>query len=341
MKATARVIIPTALALLLSVTALFFIGRRLRYPHYYEYAGETGLNASLMRRHYGRPHKSSERLLGICLAADRGDWDKVLEMTSPDRSNTLETYFHNLACAMKGCLADSLMHYYQPFSRGLFLTVDEMTSPFVIAQSGEVWYRLGAMTMAEHSAMLALAFSPAKTGPKFLRRLADINFINGDSEAVLKYERILGYRPEWTPDKLQIRSFIARTDTVHLAKDFRSLLKLLIRSNPDNAAARDYLLCLDLLEKDIDAFVKDYGADGPSSRLYEEAALIYLCGSGTTSSDLLSRFHVGEETLREFIDFTHIFESAEGDRRIPLEKYRHTYWYYYKFATLVTNDGKH
>ncbi len=38
--------------------------------------------------------------------------------------------------------------------------------------------------MAEHSAMLSLAFSPAKNGKAFIQRLANINFINGDKQAV-------------------------------------------------------------------------------------------------------------------------------------------------------------
>ena len=45
--------------------------------------------------------------------------------------------------------------------------------------------------MAEHCAMLSMIFSPRNSGSRMIKRLAEINLVNGDDEAALKYLRIL------------------------------------------------------------------------------------------------------------------------------------------------------
>ena len=39
--------------------------------------------------------------------------------------------------------------------------------------------RLGDMTMAEHCAMLSMIFSPRNSGSRMIKRLAEINLVNG------------------------------------------------------------------------------------------------------------------------------------------------------------------
>ncbi len=317
-------------------TVAFVIWNALRYPSFYKYGKETGLSPVTMVRLSGWPDKDKEWRLGLCLAGERGDWDKVLEMTAFDRQTQICTYFHNMACAMKGHLADSLMHYYQPFTQGLFIPVKESTKLFLITQSGEVWYRLGAMTMAEHSAMLSLAFSPAKTGPRFIRRLADINFINSDKQATMKYARLQGKYPEWTEDKIRIRNFVTANDTIHLASDARAVLRNLVKANRNNTMAYEYLLCYDLLAKDIPSFVKDYDPTMPPSVLYEEAALIYLAGENAFTDENIIKFRIREETYRNFREFTNIFESGERLEELK-NRFSNSYWFYFKFAQLNEN----
>lgn len=318
-------------AAVIAIAGLLVASEFLRYPSFYRYGRQMDLNPSAMRKHYGKPDKDKEWLFGLCLAGRDGDWDRVLELTAEDRRTQLCTYFHNLAMAEKGHLADSLMHYYQPFETGLFISVKEGAKPFMVAQSGEVWYRIGGMTMAEHSAMLSLAFSPAKNGKAFIQRLADINFINGDKQATLKYARLLGKYPEWTDDKVRIRGYVTDNDTLHLAADARAVLRLLVKANRNNTMAYEYLLCYDLLTKDIPSFVKNYDPSMPPSVLYEEAALIYLAGENAFSGENIAKFRIREETYRKFVEFTEIFENGGGMEELE-KRFSHTYWFYFKFA---------
>jgi hypothetical protein len=117
------------------------------------------LDEARMADFYGEPREDMNAAFGAVLEAVDGNWDKVRSLTEGSRPSDIFAYYHNLAMAMEGHLADSLMYYYQPFERGLFLPVDEKSGQLRIAASSEVWYRLGEMTMAEHSAMLAQLFS--------------------------------------------------------------------------------------------------------------------------------------------------------------------------------------
>ena len=45
--------------------------------------------------------------------------------------------------------------------------------------------------MAEHAAILGMIFSPHHTGARAVKRLAEINLVNGDEAAAMKYLRLL------------------------------------------------------------------------------------------------------------------------------------------------------
>lgn len=327
-----RIIAISAAAVIVAAVCVSLAIFKPWFRYYYTYGRQISLSPAEMIRHYGRPDKEKDLLLGLCVEADRGNWDKLTEMTAEDRKTELGTYFHNLANAVMGRLPNCLMDYYQPFERGLFLPVNENSTPFIIAQSGEVWYRLGELTMAEHSAMLGLAFSPNKAGDKFLRRLADINFINGDEEAAMKYAKLLGEYPEWTADKIQIKSFLPREDIVHPASGIRPTLQNLLRANSANLMAYQYLLCFDLLVKDLDSFIEDYSGNMPSSRLYEEAALVYLAAHNDITPDNIQKYQISRGTWEDFNAYTDIFNANEGKGGALQDKFGKTYWFYYHYA---------
>lgn len=308
---------------------------RLCRPDSAKYWKSIGLSVPEGIRTFGYPNRSDEWYLSLSVAADNADWKKLEELTAEDRKTEVCTYFHNLAEAKLGKLSDNLLDYYQPFDRGLFLQVNSDSKPHVIAQSGEVWWQLGELTMAEHSTMLGMIFSPKKTGGRFFRRLAEINLAKGDAQAAAKYQKLYG-KPigeDW-----KVKAALApQADVIHRATDIRASLQALLESNPANMMAYEYLLCYDLLTKNLEAFVKDFKPGIKNCRLYEEAALIFMASTGNTGSEWINRFGVGEQTYREFVEFSTIFESNK-DLESLTPKFSKTYWYYFKFATLNENS---
>ena len=293
-----------------------------RYPYFRKYAAQNGVTLREAREAWGHPDAVSEQMMGLAVEASLENWDKVGELASEDRRTLVGTYYYNLANAHRGQLADRLMDYYQPFERGLFLPVGEKSTPFQIGCAGDVWFALGDMSMAERDAMLGMLFSPSHTGSRYLRRLTETNLVTGDSEAASKYLRMLLNSPRdrkwarehlpeaWSPQYAarieQKRALLPRFDLVHGMDQTQLILRILLNSNPSNRMALDYLLCYDLLTKDLDAFVGDFAPSLTASRLYEEAMLIFLAAKGGMDPENFGHYHISPETLDRFNRFVTI-----------------------------------
>lgn len=316
------------------------------YRHMWQQAHH--LDDAQMTDMYGEPRDDMNSIFGAVLEAVDGNWDQVRRLTEGSRTSDVFAYYHNLAMAMEGRLADSLMYYYQPFERGLFLPVGETSGQLRIAASSEVWFRLGEMTMAEHSAMLGQIFSPNHFGVPYLKRLAEINMVNGQDEAARKYLRLLSMEEgcgDWVSDRLPgqeseavkdcvagLRRLVPKSDMVHSPSDYRGILKHLLASNPDNALARQYLLCLDIVIKDLEHFIEDYDPSRDRSRLYDEAVLIFLAQRNSLTSRNITHFGIPDEVLREFTDYNNMVTFNGGAMEPMQKKYGKTYWFYYQYA---------
>lgn len=300
-----------------------------------------------MLKSFGEPSEDREQMMGMILEAADGNWSKVKELAGASRTSDMFAYFFNLSNAMEGHLADSLMYYYQPFERGLFLPVDENAGQFRISASSEVWYRLGEMTMAEHSAILAQIFSSNHFGIPYLKRLAEINLVTGDNATAVKYLNILkneGYgdwavnrmpgnqTKEVSEDLAAIRALRQTNDFVHSPTDYRGILKGLLDSNPSNALARQYLLCFDIIVKDLDHFMEDYIPGVDKSRLYDEAALIYLASHDDLNSQTAEQYHLSLDMVQEFADYSNLYAENHGAMAPMQALYGKTYWFFYQYA---------
>ncbi|MBQ6958871.1 MAG: hypothetical protein IJP77_09970 [Bacteroidales bacterium] len=320
----------------------------LRYPYFRRYAAQNGVSLREARKAWGHPDKDSEWAMGLAVEAALENWDKVSELAARDRTTEIGTYYYNLSNAMKGQLADRLMDYYQPFERGLFLPVGAHSTPFQIGCAGDVWFALGYMPLAERDAMLGMLFSPAHTGSRYLRRLAECNLVTGDLEAASKYLRILhnmrGNR-QWARDRFpghwdpayqlriaEKRNLLPQLDLVHGMDQAQIALRILLGTNHTNKMALDYLLCYDLLTKDLDAFVGDYDPSLTASHLYEEAMLIFLAAKGGMTEDNLNHYHISAATLARFNRFVSIYKRDNGSGRNLTQEFGKSYWYYFYFA---------
>ena len=349
-----RWILGISLATLLAVAGGSQVCFLLRYPYFRKYAAQNGVSLREARKAWGHPDAISEQMMGMAVEASLENWDRVSRLAAVDRRSRIGTYYYNLANAHRGQLADRLMDYYQPFEQGLFLPVGEKSTPFQIGCAGDVWFALGDMSMAERDAMLGMLFSPSHTGSRYLRRLAETNLVSGDFEAASKYLRMLlnsprdrkwarAHLPEaWSPQYAarveQKRALMPHFDLVHGMDQTQLILRILLNSNPSNRMALDYLLCYDLLVKDLDAFVGDYVPSLTASHLYEEAMLIFLAAKGGMDPENFSHYNISEETLDRFNRFVTIYKRDNGSGENLSAEFGKTYWYYFYYA--VRNENR-
>ncbi len=280
------------------------------------------------------PNLPYERVVGLDTETYREHWDKVLQLSKVDLYTEEASYCYNLALAMKGRLGDDLFDHSQNYHYSLLFPASSDQTVMTNAMAGEAWFQLGDMTVAEQSAITSLQASPKHTGARYLERLARVNLISGEEGAAMKYLTILGktlFYGRWARSMMpglqdetvraqlsDAHARLARKDMVHQLERPRELLLGLLEADPANAAARNYLLCYDLLTYDLDAFMQDFTPDMIGARLYQEAVLLWLTLQGRLTPDEISRYGM---------------DLSVSDRmnRFGMNPaaFKNTYWYYY------------
>jgi hypothetical protein len=280
------------------------------------------------------PQFKYERVLGLDTEACREHWDKVLQLSKVDLYTEEASYCYNLALAMKGRLGDDLFDHSQNHHFSLLFPASSEQTVMTNAMAGEAWFQLGDMTVAEQSAITSLQASPKHTGARYLVRLARVNLISGEDGAAMKYLTILSktlFYGRWARSMMPGRqdeavrvqlsdahARLARKDIVHQLDRPREQLLGLLEADPTNAAARNYLLCYDLLTYDLDAFMQDFTPDMIKGRLYQEAVLLWLTLQGRLTPDEISRYGM-DLSVSDRMNRFGLNPSA----------FKNTYWYYY------------
>ena len=286
---------------------------------------------------WGTPKLDYERMIGLDVETARENWDKVLELSKVDLYMEEASYCYNLAQAMKGKLGDKMLDHSQNHQSTLLFPVSSDRAVFSNTLAGEAWFQLGDMTVAEQSAITSLQASPKRTGARFLVRLARVNLVTGEEAAARKYLDILsrtlfygkwarsmmpGRQDEPTRQQLaETHAKLMRNDFIHQSEDPRTVLQALLEADPDNALAREYLMCYNLMCYDLDGFIQEYAKDLPKARLYHEAVLIWLSRQ--------ERLNPAEVT-RYGVDVSEVDRMGRFGRN-P-NAFKNTYWHYYLTA---------
>ena len=291
-----------------------------------------------VHKYYGKawdvPMFSYERAIGLDVETSRENWDKVLKLSKVDQHTEEASYCYNLALAMTGRLGDDLLNHSQNHHWTLLFPTSSEQSIFTNGMSGEAWFQLGEMTVAEQSAITSLQASPKHTGARFLLRLARVNLISGEDGAAQKYLNLLSrtlFYGKWARSRMPgcqdeavraelsaARARMAKKDFVHQSDRPREILLGLLDANPDNLQARNYLLCYDLMCYDLDTFMHDYTPYMIKARLYHEAILIWLSQQDLLTPDRIAAYGVALSEVDRMGRF------ARNPRA-----FKNTYWYYY------------
>ena len=265
-----------------------------------------------------------------------GNHDKVIKMVEGENKWTDQMlFFYNLAQAQRGELPDHLLDFTQNYL-GTFEKIGPDTPMLTIRNMNELYWALGDMTFTERAAMMTNVFSHNNRNVRMMRRLAECNIVSGDTLAAEKYLRILDktlvYR-RWADNvrlygkdiyqkKMQM---VSRRDTITITDNAHFLMMQLLDANPDNIVALDYILCSDLLLKDMTNFKRDYDRycieiGKPRLKpLYQEALCIWLAGTDAPQEDWQNYIKMND-VMQRFIDYN----NQRGNPR-----FKGTYWYYF------------
>ncbi len=287
------------------------------------------------------PQMKYERRLAISDAFYNRNYDLVKKLSNGDEApDDVTAFYYYLSSAMQDSLPDYLLNYPVK-SLGTLTTIGEKSHPMIINMMNDLYYELGDMTYAERAAMMRNVFSPRNRNVRMMQRLAEINLVSGDTAAALKYLRILDrtrayadwskrhtpglIAPDVEADIMRRRAVSNDKDNIRLGDNCRNIILELLESNPRNTVALDYLLCTDLLLKDMDTFKMDYDTycmqrgEPRYKNLYQQALMIYLAGTDAPQEEW-ERYIVSDQQLQLFNQYS----NRRGD-----PSFRNTYWYYF------------
>ena len=277
-----------------------------------------------------------------------GNYNKVVKIVEEEENpSQYMKYYHNLVMAQRGCLPDKLLTIPNNYL-GTFENIGPNTPTLTIMTINELYWTLGDMTFAERAAILGNVISPFKRNIRMMRRLAEINIVSGNKDAAKKYLRILSQTFVWknwanhllaaledNADKqgiLQPYEDKARycnlKDTLRLSDNGYTIMQELLESNPENHIVLDYLLCSDLLLKDMDTFKHDYDTyylkqkSQRHEKLYQEALMIYLAGTNAPQEEW-SKYIKRMDIMQRFQQYNQQRGSSA---------FADTYWYYFDKA---------
>ena len=296
-------------------------------------------------RQLGKPDMMLERNLAVDCEYYFGNHHRVIEMVeSSGQLTDAMLFFYNLIQAQIGALPDYLLEF-TPNVLGTFYKIGPDTPLLIIRNQNELYWLLGDMTFTERAAMMANVFSHNNRNVRMIKRLAECNVVSGDSLAAEKYLRILDktliYR-QWADNvrtngsRIYARKIhlVNHRDTITLSDNAHFLMTQLLDAHPDNGIALDYLLCSDLLLKDITTFKRDYdryatGNAQPdrdvlqhrihTTKLYQEALCIWLAGTNAPQEEWERYIHRP--------DVLQHFRAYNAQRGHP--RFKDTYWYYF------------
>ncbi len=269
------------------------------------------------------------------------------------------TYYFNLASSFFSILPDKLLTFNQAGVWGQFIPLTNEQSYISLVFGNEVFYQIGDVNDAQHYALLANTFSPKSESSRMIRRLAEINIINGEYAAAEKYLKMLGqtlFYKGWarnmhqflyneekcnqTPWIFYKRSQIPVRDFIKSSpNDIVGSLVHLLNDHPENKAALDYLLCMYLLYKDINSFYKVmttwgglYQADYHMPELYQEALLMYF----SKHKDDKNRKQIlfSDKVINQLMRYKEMYYQSKGNGKLLHKDFGKTYWFYFNFAVL-------
>lgn len=300
-----------------------------------------------------RINLQEEHELGLMCEAYYGHWDKLEKMARQQKYNSyLTAYYGNLSQARRGKLPDTLLERYQPASYGLLMETKGNVSYLNIMAGPDALILYGDLEQAQRAAMLGMVFTPKQRSSRMVRRLVEINIQNGDKDTAKKFLHLLSktlFHQKWAERQLYalennipVRAdyCIASNDVLFSPNDMRSSITNLLKSCHDNKTAIDYLLCYDLLCKELEHFKVDYDAyyfpifGKAPSVLYQEALLMIISDCPEFGSEQLAHYHILHSEYRKMQLYVSAFHQNKDNVEWMQRKFGNTYWFYHFYSRL-------
>ena len=278
-------------------------------------------------------------------------WDKIIEKAEKKPATTpLSVSCVNLALSQKGQLADRLFEFYQNGGEGLFPTFTrDMISP---VSTAEIFFRLGMVNDAERYMFEAQEAIPNyRKSARLTRRIIECEIINGNYKVAAKLLRRLQktlYYRNWANQTMtllgnekainrhpiygKLRKYREKKqDFLFSDREMDQMLGLLFLNDNHNRMAYEYLMCYELLQRDMEKFVQYY----PLGRFvgYDHIPRSFqeiLIGNWmkTHSDPRTIPYSVDAQNVNNTLNFIQLYMQNPKDPQLCQQPYVSNAWHY-------------
>ena len=278
-------------------------------------------------------------------------WDKIIEKAEKKPATTpLSVSCVNLALSQKGMLADRLFEFYQNGGEGLFPTFTrDMTSP---VSTAEIFFRLGMVNDAERYMFEAQEAIPNyRKSARLTRRIIECEIINGNYQVAAKLLRRLQktlFYSNWANQTMallgnekainrhpvygKLRKYREKKqDFLFSDQEMDQMLGLLFLNDNHNKMAYEYLMCYELLQRDMEKFMQYY----PLGRFvgYDHIPRSFqeiLIGNWmkTHSDPRTIPYSVDAQNVNNTLSFIQLYMQNPKDPQLDQQPYVSNAWHY-------------
>lgn len=278
-------------------------------------------------------------------------WDKIIEKAEKKPATTpLSVSCVNLALSQKGQLADRLFEFYQNGGEGLFPTFTrDMISP---VSTAEIFFRLGMVNDAERYMFEAQEAIPNYCkSARLTRRIIECEIINGNYKVAAKLLRRLQktlFYSNWANQTMallgnekainrhpiygKLRKYREKKqDFLFSDREMDQMLGLLFLNDNHNKMAYEYLVCYELLQRDMEKFMQYYplgrfvGYDH-IPRSFQE--ILIEQWMKTHSDPRTIPYSVDTQNVNNTLNFIQIYLRNPKDPQLSQQPYVSNAWYY-------------
>lgn len=278
-------------------------------------------------------------------------WDKIIEKAEKKPATTpLSVSCVNLALSQKGVLADRLFEFYQNGGEGLFPTFTrDMISP---VSTAEIFFRLGMVNDAERYMFEAQEAIPNyRKSARLTRRIIECEIINGNYQVAAKLLRRLQktlFYSNWANQMMallgnekainrhpvygKLRKYREKKqDFLFSDREMDQMLGLLFLNDNHNRMAYEYLMCYELLQRDMEKFMQYY----PLGRFvgYDHIPRTFqeiLIGNWmkTHSDPRTIPYSVDAQNVNNTLNFIQLYMQNPKDPQLSQQPYVSNAWHY-------------
>lgn len=278
-------------------------------------------------------------------------WDKIIEKAEKKPATTpLSVSCVNLALSQKGVLADRLFEFYQNGGEGLFPTFTrDMISP---VSTAEIFFRLGMVNDAERYMFEAQEAIPNyRKSARLTRRIIECEIINGNykvaAKLLLRLQKTLFYS-NWANQTMallgnekainrhpiygKLRKYREKKqDFLFSDREMDQMLGLLFLNDNHNRMAYEYLMCYELLQRNMEKFVQYYplGRFVGYNHIPRSFQEILIGNWMKTHSDPRSiPYSVDAQNVNNTLNFIQLYMQNPKNPQLNQQPYVSNAWHY-------------